>query len=188
MTETRRRRPSARGRLLDAATELVGDIGARHLTLDAVAERAGVSKGGLLYHFPNKDALLQAMVERLVDDGLSARNQLRREMQGQPNLEARISIAAALKIRRGKVNDVANGLLAALAENPKLLDPVRRVIAGQWQAMAATSEDADAAMLAWLAIEGLGSLEMLGISPVGGADRARIAKAVTRLLDKGMPA
>ena len=38
--------------------------GAVHLTLDAVAERAGVSKGGLLYHFPSKESLLQAMVDR----------------------------------------------------------------------------------------------------------------------------
>ncbi len=34
-------------------------------TLDAVAARAGVSKGGLLYHFPSKDAMMAAMVRRL---------------------------------------------------------------------------------------------------------------------------
>ena len=38
--------------------------GAAHLTLDAVAERAGVSKGGLLYNFHTKELLLQAMVDR----------------------------------------------------------------------------------------------------------------------------
>ena len=58
--------PSARGRkssrekILDAAAELVAEIGAGRLTLEAVAEKAGLSKGGLLYNFPTKDALLQA--------------------------------------------------------------------------------------------------------------------------------
>ena len=40
--------------------------GAGKLTLDAVAERAGLSKGGLLYNFPTKDALLQAMIQRMM--------------------------------------------------------------------------------------------------------------------------
>ena len=34
--------------------------GERSATLDTVAKRAGVSKGGLLYHFPNKEALIAA--------------------------------------------------------------------------------------------------------------------------------
>ncbi|MFF4615626.1 TetR/AcrR family transcriptional regulator [Nonomuraea jabiensis] len=39
--------------------------GAEALTLEAVARRAGVSKGGLFYHFPTKQALVAAMVDRL---------------------------------------------------------------------------------------------------------------------------
>ena len=58
------RRPSSRETILDAAEAVVLADGAAHLTLDAVAERAGVSKGGLLYHFPSKEILLQAMVDR----------------------------------------------------------------------------------------------------------------------------
>src|SRR3954464_11750701 len=50
-------------RLLDVAGELVTESGVMALTLDAVAKRAGVSKGGLLHHFPSKHALLMAMVE-----------------------------------------------------------------------------------------------------------------------------
>lgn len=56
--------PSSRDRILDASERLVAQTGASHLTLDAVAQSAGVSKGGLLYHFPTKEALLEGMVER----------------------------------------------------------------------------------------------------------------------------
>lgn len=37
------------------------------MRLDAVAVEAGVSKGGLLHHFPSKRALIQGVVERLAD-------------------------------------------------------------------------------------------------------------------------
>src|SRR5690606_6550579 len=57
-----------RGELLDAAEELLSEQGSTALTLSAVADRAGVSKGGLLYHFSTKEALIKAMVERLIEE------------------------------------------------------------------------------------------------------------------------
>jgi hypothetical protein len=41
-------------------------------------------------------------------------------------------------------------------------------------------------MIAWLAIEGLSSLEMHGLSPVTPSDREEIVAAVYKLLDKGI--
>src|SRR5215212_6419318 len=60
-------RRNTRTRLLEAAERVVAADGVARLTLDAVASKADVSKGGLLYHFPNKDALISAMVLRWVD-------------------------------------------------------------------------------------------------------------------------
>lgn len=63
------RAPAARGErnrrtdLLVAFAELVLDEGERAATLDAVAARAGVSKGGLLYHFPSQQALRHGLAE-----------------------------------------------------------------------------------------------------------------------------
>ncbi|TNC17449.1 helix-turn-helix transcriptional regulator [Georgenia sp. 311] len=56
---------TARDKVLDAFEELLVSEGARAATLDAVAARASVSKGGLLYHFPSKDALVDGLLERL---------------------------------------------------------------------------------------------------------------------------
>lgn len=55
-----------RERLLDSAESVLAEHGSQGLTLAAVAAHAGVSKGGLLYHFANKDALITAMIERLI--------------------------------------------------------------------------------------------------------------------------
>ena len=65
MIGTMARKPVAREAVLDAFESLLIDVGERAATLDAVARRAGVSKGGLLYHFPNKEAMISALLERL---------------------------------------------------------------------------------------------------------------------------
>lgn len=56
---------SARDRILDAYQDLLAVEGERYATVDAVATRAGVSKGGVLYHFPSKDRLAEALCDRL---------------------------------------------------------------------------------------------------------------------------
>ncbi|WP_182357545.1 TetR/AcrR family transcriptional regulator [Tomitella gaofuii] len=52
-------------RILDALERVLLREGPGAATLEAVAADAGVSKGGLLYHFSTKEAMLAAMVRRL---------------------------------------------------------------------------------------------------------------------------
>ena len=54
-----------RDRPLDAFEQLLVEGGERSATLDAVAAAAAVSKGGLLYHFGSKDALINGVLARL---------------------------------------------------------------------------------------------------------------------------
>jgi AcrR family transcriptional regulator len=60
-------RPSHRSDLLAAAEKVLVHGGAAGLTLDAVADVAGMSKGGLLYHFPTKTALIAALITEMLD-------------------------------------------------------------------------------------------------------------------------
>ncbi|MDF2499266.1 MAG: hypothetical protein K0Q86_2898, partial [Arthrobacter koreensis] len=55
----------ARERVLSAYEDLLINEGPRGATLDAVTALAGVSKGGLLYHFKNKEALATGILDRL---------------------------------------------------------------------------------------------------------------------------
>lgn len=67
------RPPLARERVLDAYQSILITEGERAATLEAVAREAGVSKGGLLYHFASKDDLAAGLVARLAaltDDDL----------------------------------------------------------------------------------------------------------------------
>jgi AcrR family transcriptional regulator len=56
----------ARGRILDAAEELIAEAGYDATPTARIAERAGVAKGLLFYYFPRKHDVLKALfVERL---------------------------------------------------------------------------------------------------------------------------
>jgi len=61
------RPPLARERVLDAFEAIVIAEGERAATLEATAKAAGVSKGGLLYHFASKEELATGLLERLDD-------------------------------------------------------------------------------------------------------------------------
>ncbi len=64
----RKKRPLVvRGQLICVAARLSVEKGLHALTLDAVAREAGVSKGGLLHHFPTKQALLEALHDELLN-------------------------------------------------------------------------------------------------------------------------
>lgn len=59
------RPPLAREKVLDAFESILIEEGERAATLEATAKAAGVSKGGLLYHFASKDDLVAGLLERL---------------------------------------------------------------------------------------------------------------------------
>lgn len=51
--------------LLEAATTLLAEEGYAALRVASVAHKAGVSLGGMLHHFPTKEAMVLAVIERL---------------------------------------------------------------------------------------------------------------------------
>ena len=57
-------KPDARERILDTAYELFSRRGVRDVGIDEVIERAGVAKATLYRHFPSKDDLVIAFLER----------------------------------------------------------------------------------------------------------------------------
>jgi len=72
-------RGTARERTLDAATALLLKRGYGATSLDEICGAAGVTKGGLFYHFASKEQLAAAAVERflqtLVEVGAAARSE-----------------------------------------------------------------------------------------------------------------
>jgi AcrR family transcriptional regulator len=165
-----------RERILEAAYLVAERSGVAALTLDAVAAEAAVSKGGLLYHFPSKEALLSGMVEglcRTFGDLAAAAAQADPEPLGR---SARAYLAASAGDLWRSSRWMA--LVGALVLNPGLLDAWRAdVLAGR----AADEEegiDPAAAAIVRLAADGLWVWGVLGLP---GPDRALKAKILSEL-------
>jgi len=157
VTKPRTRNPSAtRQRLLDAAGELACDEGASSLSLDAVAARAGVSKGGLLYHFPTKNALLRALVAEHV---ARIRAELESRAPGALSGTAQ-ALPAARCYLEVLYNEVCNppagasGIFAAMLEDPAFMQPVL-AFRSELRALFARCPDPRRAAIVFLACEGM---------------------------------
>jgi AcrR family transcriptional regulator len=131
----------ARTRIFDAAEAIVRARGVGGLTIEAAAREAGVSKGGLLYHFATKEALLIGLLGRMAEwlaadftAGIAA------QPEG-PGRVARAMLTWGFGLAAEEVNErcdrIAAVFLAAFHHDPKLLDPVRAVIAAMREAVAA---------------------------------------------------
>ncbi|HEY6982603.1 TetR/AcrR family transcriptional regulator [Reyranella sp.] len=63
-TETARR-----AQIVDCAIDTIAAVGFAKASVDRIAKRAGVSKGVITYHFPNKEEIVDAIVEKVVAAG-----------------------------------------------------------------------------------------------------------------------
>jgi TetR/AcrR family transcriptional regulator len=84
--------------ILHAALEVFSSAGFRGATLDAVASKAGLSKPNLLYYFPSKEAVHNALLTQLLEtwlDPLRAMNPL-----GEPLAEIKAYAHRKLELAR----------------------------------------------------------------------------------------
>lgn len=169
-----RHRTIDREAVLAAAERVVMREGAAHLTLEAVAAEAGISKASVLYDYKTKRALIRALVDRRV-----AVEQKRVQVfvdaeAGKPNADIRGRLAAASRSSSEEDRSVALNLCVALAQDAELREPVQESLRETLAAIAASSTHPRGAMLAFLAVEGLTLLDWFGLLSFPEAERDRL--------------
>ena len=150
-------RPDTKGLILEAAGRIVLARGAAGLTLEAVAEEAGLSKGGLLYHYGSKEALLAAMVERLVAV-TEERIEVHRQRDVAPGAWTRAYLASCATDglpESDPVGRLAVAVLAAGAIDPGLLGTLRARQETWRRRLSEDGIDPDIATIVRLSADGL---------------------------------
>ena len=104
--------------ILDAAAEILADGGYSALTTNHLAERAGVSIGSLYHYFPNKEAVIATLAQRLEERAVELFRQRRDDVPAASDKEA--------IIRRLSSTLVSDELGAAATRRALLLDVPRR--------------------------------------------------------------
>ena len=176
-------RASTRDLILDAAERVVARDGARRLTIDAVVKESGYSKGGVLYNFPSKLDLIKGMAARMIDsfEVKHATALADADAAGEPPLPA---VVKALIGEKEMDNSVSMGLLAALAENPELIDPIRDAHARMRDELLARAADPELVRLVLLAVDGLHFSEILGLDILTPDEREAVEARLIALVSE----
>jgi AcrR family transcriptional regulator len=173
-------RPSAKKALLDVALELILEGGVEALTYDGLAERSGLTKGGILYHFPNREELNKAVREHVREKYRSARKEATESLSESPSRELKGWAISALH-NRSKLDAVSAKIMTS----------------GLWDSAEGTAHHVerfttiskgvgfDRAAVVYLATEGLWFLELAGFSPFSERERKRLVLLLLSLSDGG---
>ena len=109
---------SKRSLLLEAASTIIVEQGISHLTLDEVAARAGVSKGGLLYHFASKDELIKGLNEETIRE---FRELLQQALEETGSYTKSYLLATLRQLEGCGPYNASSSMLAAIATNMEMI-------------------------------------------------------------------
>jgi AcrR family transcriptional regulator len=175
-------RSSSRQHILDMAAQIASDQGASQLTIDAVAKLAGISKGGVMYHFGSKDELLSALVDRVTQMALT------RMSENEALFGDRICPMLDALIDEGLRNDPAeqtlfSGLLGAVANNPTLAKPAANAYSAMYRRLESMEAMAPNALAVSLALDGLLFLRLLKLVDFDATNIERLRMVLKRLAE-----
>lgn len=166
-----RKKSIDRDRVLDAAEAVVAGVGAARLTLEGVAQEAGISKGSVVYDYGSKQALLEAMVQRAVARDNAFNEAAAESCDAPENRTLYGRIAAAAQPFPDAFRAAALNICAALAQDQNLRAAIQENQSAVIARIRAEADGARGPMLAYLALEGLKLLESLDYHQWSEAER-----------------
>ncbi|MBB4955787.1 AcrR family transcriptional regulator [Agrobacterium vitis] len=172
-----------RTRILEAADRVIEKVGIGKLTIDAVAKEAEVSKGGVLYAYGTKDALIEAMVERVNIDFDALCTLATSENEGHPQVAALAHVEAYRK-SDPKMGGRAAALLSSLVREPHYRAPIKDYYSDLMAKIDTTTAEGRRARVAILAAEGLFWLRGLELMTISENEWQEICTDIRLLFDE----
>ncbi|MFQ3545504.1 TetR/AcrR family transcriptional regulator [Halobacillus rhizosphaerae] len=176
-------RSSRKTEILHAASKIVSEEGIFNLTLEAVAKQAGISKGGLLYHFPSKEALVKGMVEHLA---ANYQEKIRENAEADPVKKGRWtrSFLDVTFNQSYENKDMNAGLMAAKAVNSDLLHPIREAYSNWQHEIENDGLDPVQATIIRLAIDGIWLSELFDIYQIETTKKDEVYRTLKALTEE----
>lgn len=150
---------------LIAAANIVKEEGFAKLTLEAVAKRAGLSKGGLLYHYSSKEALIKEMVQVWSNTYFKSIESLVNKENGSKGSWSSAYIRATFSDLNNDKR-LISALMAAMFTNPSLIQEYKREYGILLGKLMDDGIDPVKVTIARLAIDGLWFSEIFDLAPI----------------------
>jgi AcrR family transcriptional regulator len=183
---------SSRERILASSVQVALRDGVSAMTLEAVAKEAGVSKGGLLYHFSSKDELIAAMLQHhagRIQTAIEARMATDENPRGRwfRALIQTIHGSGGADPVMAEMPRFLIAMLAASATNPQLLDPIRERLKGVRERLLEEGPNGMRQVALWPAVFGLMLWRHLGVISDDDPVRQAIVEELLGLADGPVP-
>ncbi len=165
-----------RQKVFAAMRHVIAQQGAPHLTLEAVAAEAGISKGGLLYHFPSKDALWQGFLEDFHENFI---RQCWKEFQedSKPDRPGRIHrawIRSFMKMDPARDVDADLSDVAAIITNVQFVKPMKAFWKAWETILAKDGIDEETSLIIKMSLSGIKMERIMDYVEVTDAQRERL--------------
>lgn len=160
---------------------IVAEHGVHHLTIEATAAAAGVTKAGLIYHFKTRDELLAALVERMVGE-IELQSLGRGSGQGEKSLRSLLQSMAEFTFdMKPSQKRLLTNMLAAAASYPQFLPPAQALFERGYRELS-RGPAAGQALLLSAALDGMLLLELLQLHHFTPTQRKAMHSALQGLL------
>lgn len=153
-------RKSNREAILDAAEAVIRRQGLSSTTIEAVAIEAGVSKGGLFYHFASKSDLLLQLINRYQERFYEFRAEVMATLPDTPNRLIKATLIASIR-HPGKMSSTAGNVIALL-DDVRLRERIVEMKQIIFEEITANSKRPERVALAMLAADGLWMMDIFG--------------------------
>lgn len=159
---------------------IIENSGMDKLTLEAVAKNAGVSKGGLLHHFLNKEAIIKGMLDEIGDAFLSEMKQKVRESGDDIGKWSRAYVQITFN-NTETTTALSSALLEVLFSNSELLSDYHQKNTLIEEEMSKDGIDPVDAAIVKLATDGLWFAELLGFGNIKEEVRDEVEKRLINM-------
>ncbi|MBN9027262.1 TetR/AcrR family transcriptional regulator [Kaistia sp. MMO-174] len=178
--ERKKQPEQVRRRLLDCAASLAVETGLASLTIQAVADAADVTKGGLFHHFASKEKLIEGVFTDLLDKLDAEIDAILAADPVVPGRFTRAYVDSAIRLMESKAPSPWGALSISMMTDPAL----RRLWSDWYRARLARHADTDSAPMLEIvryAADGIWLSDLCDMDPALRMDRAVLRDRLIRM-------
>tara|TARA_R110000796_G_scaffold252388_2_gene386460 strand:+ start:6910 stop:7557 length:648 start_codon:yes stop_codon:yes gene_type:complete len=163
-----------------AAEAIVSELGASQLTFTSLSERTGIQVDDLQAMFPDREALLSAMVEHRLERFRVRWRAYESVLPDEPMRELKSLLLSNLSESNEEKN-LDSAILAAAASNPALLQTTSDDVKGLFNILAESPLGLAQASILFFSVRGYRLFEQIGICPMTDIQRSEFQEQIMRM-------
>lgn len=166
--------------LFRAAEAIVSELGASQLTFATLSERTGVDESTLSTLFPDREALLTAMIEHRLERFRVRWGAYESVLPDEPMRELKALLLSNMSESTEEKN-LDSAIFAAAASNPALLQTTSDDIQGLFDILEKSPLGLAQAAVLFFSVRGYRLFEQIGICPMTDTQRTEFQEQIMRL-------